>query len=197
MRKGELTKGAILDEAMQIASCVGFAGLSIGQLADEVEMSKRGLFAHFRSKEQLQLQTLDRARKKFVDLVVRTALATDRGEARLRALFDAWLVWSQEALAGGCIFVAASVELDDQPGALRDALVKTQRDWLELIANVAASAVTEGEFREDLDTEQLAHDLYGVMLAHHHTSRLLHDPRAQERTRRAFEALVDAARAKA
>jgi AcrR family transcriptional regulator len=194
MRKGELTKGAILDEAVQIASRVGFAGLSIGQLADEVEMSKSGLFAHFRSKEQLQLQTLDRARRKFVDLVVRTALATDRGEARLRALFDAWLVWSQEALAGGCIFVAASVELDDQPGAMRDALVKTQRDWLELIASVAATAVAEGEFREDLDTEQLAHDLYGVMLAHHHMTRLLHDPRSEERTRRAFEALVAAAR---
>ncbi len=135
-----------------------------------------------------------RQRQKFVDLVVRTALAAERGEARLRALFDAWLVWSQEALAGGCIFVAASVELDDQPGPLRDALVKTQRDWLELIANVAASAVAEGEFREDLDTEQLAHDLYGVMLAHHHTSRLLHDPRSEERTRQAFEALVAAAR---
>jgi len=126
--------------------------------------------------------------------VVRKALATDRGEARLRALFDAWLTWSQEALAGGCIFIAASVELDDQPGALRDALVKTQRDWLEFIASVAATAVTEGQFREDLDTEQLAHDLYGVMLARHHTSRLLHDPRSEERARRAFEALVAAAR---
>jgi AcrR family transcriptional regulator len=195
MRKGELTKGAILDEAVQIASQVGFAGLSIGQLADEVEMSKSGLFAHFRSKEQLQLQTLDRARQKFVDAVVRKTLAAERGEARLHALFDAWLVWSQEALVGGCIFVAASVELDDKPGVLRDALVKTQRDWLEFIANVAASAVAEGEFREDLDTEQLAQDLYGVMLARHHTTRLLHDPRSSERARRAFEALLSAARA--
>lgn len=194
MGKGELTRGAILDQATHMASRVGFAGLSIGHLADEVEMSKSGLYAHFRSKEQLQLQTLDRARQRFVDLVVRPALATERGEARLRALFDSWLVWTQEGLAGGCIFVAAAVELDDQPGPLRDALVRNQRDWLDLIATVASAVVAEGQFRADVDTAQLAHELYGVMLAHHHATRLLHDPAAETRTRHAFESLLAAAR---
>jgi len=194
MRKGELTRTAILDQAVQVASRVGFAGLSIGRLADTVEMSKSGLFAHFQSKEQLQLQVLDRARRSFVDVVVRPALTAQRGEVRVRALLEGWLAWSGGFLDGGCIFVAAAAELDDQPGELRDALVRSERDWLELLATVAGTAIGEGEFRPDLDTEQFAYEVHGVMLAHHHASRLLHDVRAGERSRRAFDSLVRAAR---
>lgn len=189
-----MTRSAILDEAVQIASRVGFTGLSIGQLADEVEMSKSGLFAHFRSKEQLQLQTMERAAQKFVDIVVRPTLATPRGERRMRALFDAWLDWTRETLDGGCIFVAASAELDDRDGPLREALVRNELDWLELIATVAGTAVAEGDFREDLDTRQFAFEVHGVMLAFHHASRLLRDERALERVGRAFESLLTAAR---
>ena len=130
--KGEMTRAAILDEAVQVAARVGFSGLSIGGLAGQVEMSKSGLFAHFRSKEQLQLQTMDRARQRFVDVVVRPALAAPRGEARVRAVFDRWLVWARQSMDAGCIFVAAAAELDDRPGPLRDALVANERDWLEL-----------------------------------------------------------------
>jgi AcrR family transcriptional regulator len=193
MGKGAQTRAAILDEAVQVASRDGFGGLSIGRLAEQAEMSKSGLFAHFRSKEQLQLQTLERARDRFVDVVVRPALGAERGVARLRALFDAWLRWTQESLQGGCIFVAASAELDDRPGPLRDALVQNERDWLELIATVAGTAVSEGQFRADLDLDQFAYEVHGVMLAHHHASRLLRDERAEQRTRRAFESLVAAA----
>ncbi len=194
MSKGETTKTAILDEAVQLASRVGFGGLSIGQLADQAAMSKSGLFAHFKSKEQLQLQTLDRARLKFVDVVVRPALAADRGEARVRALFEAWLGWTGQSLEGGCIFVAAAAELDDQPGPLRDALVKNELDWLELIANVAGTAVAEGEFRDELDVEQFAYEVHSLMLGHQHATRLLRDSKAGERTRRAFDSLVAATR---
>ena len=194
MGKGELTKAAILDEAVQIASRVGFGGLSIGQLADRVEMSKSGLFAHFRSKEQLQLQAMERARQRFVDVVIRPALAAPRGIARVRAVFDGWLEWTHQALQGGCIFVAAAAELDDQPGALRDALVRNERDWLEFISTVAGTAVAEGDLRDDLDLEQFAFEVHGVMLAHHHASRLLQDERAETKTRQAFESLLAGAR---
>ncbi|MGH3332652.1 MAG: TetR/AcrR family transcriptional regulator [Nocardioidaceae bacterium] len=194
MGKGEDTRTAILDEAVQVASRVGFDGLSIGGLAEQTEMSKSGLFAHFRSKEQLQLQTLERARNRFVDVVVRPALASERGVVRVRALFDGWLRWAAEALEGGCIFVAAAAELDDRPGPLRDALVRNERDWLEMIATVAGSAVAEGDFRPDLDLDQFAFEVHGVMLAHHHASRLLRDAAAEARTRLAFESLVAAAR---
>ena len=192
--KGQLTKTAILDEAVQLASRVGFGGLSIGQLAEQASMSKSGLFAHFRSKEQLQLQTLDRARMKFVDVVVRPALAAERGEPRLRALVEAWLGWTGQSLEGGCIFVAAAAELDDQPGPLRDALVKNEQDWLELIANIAGTAIAEGEFQDGLDVDQFAFEVHSLMLGHQHATRLLHDPKAGERTRRAFESLVTASR---
>lgn len=191
--KGEITRAAILDEAVQVAARVGFAGLSIGGLADQVEMSKSGLFAHFRSKEQLQLQTMERARQRFVDVVVRPALAAPRGEARVRAVFDRWLVWARQSMDAGCIFVAAAAELDDRPGPLRDALVANERDWLELLATVAGTAVTEGDFRADLDTEQFAFELHALMLGHHHAARLLRAADADARTQKAFESLLAAA----
>lgn len=194
MSKGQATRVAILDDAVQVASRVGFGGLSIGRLAEQIEMSKSGLFAHFKSKEQLQLQTLEHARQRFIDVAVRPALAAPRGEQRLRVLFDGWHTWESLALAGGCIFVAAAAELDDQPGPLRDALVRSERDWLELLATVAGTAVAEGEFRADIDTEQLAYEVHGVMLAHHHASRLMRDERADRRAYTAFESLVAAAR---
>ena len=195
MRKGDLTRTAILDEALQTASLVGFTGLSIGKLAEQTEMSKSGLFAHFKSMDQLQLQVMQRARERFVDSVVRPALAGPRGVGRIRALFASWLEWSNTALVGGCIFVAASVELDDRPGQLRDSLVQAERDWLELLANVAGTAVTEGEFATDLDTGQFAFEVHALMLGHHHATRLLRDQRATTMTNRAFESIIAAARA--
>ena len=195
MSKGEETRLAILDRAVRLASEVGLTGLSIGKLADALEMSKSGLFAHFQSKETLQLQVLGRASHVFVQEVVRPALAAPRGEARLSALFERWLAWTKTSfLPGGCLFVAAAAELDDRPGPVRDRLVSLQRDWLDLMANVARTAVEQGHFRSDVDTEQFAHDLYAVMLGYHHAARLLRDPKADERARAGFERLSESAR---
>ena len=194
MSKGEATKTSILDEALHVASKVGFEGLSIGQLADRTDMSKSGLFAHFRSKEQLQLQTLDHAAERFTDVVVRPTLKAPRGERRIRELFDRWLDWEAETLAGGCVFAAASIEYDDQPGPMHDALVRQQRDWAEFVATVAGTAVSEGEFRSDLDAKQFAFTLQGLMSGFRHAGRLLRDPEALDRTRAAFEQLLDSSR---
>jgi AcrR family transcriptional regulator len=193
MGKGEETRLAILDEATGLASQVGLGGLTIGSLAARTHLSKSGLFAHFASKEALQAQVLEHASARFVDLVVRPALAAPRGEPRLRALFDRWLAWEADAYPGGCPFVAAMAELDDRPGPVRDQLVRSQLDWLDTIAQVFRTGVAEGRFRADADPEQFAHDLQGVMLAYHHASRLLRDPAAETRARRAFEALLAAA----
>jgi len=193
--KGQQTKTAILDEAVGIASQVGFNALTIGQLAESTGMSKSGLFAHFKSKEALQLETLERGRERFTDLVIRPTLAAPRGIQRVRALLDHWLVWETEALQGGCIFVAGSIEYDDQPGPMRDALVRNQKDWGEFIATVAGTAVSEGDFRADLDTEQFAFMLQGLMYAYHHTARLLRDPKAREHTLGALEQLIAASSA--
>ena len=195
MSKGDDTRAEILDEGVRLASRVGLSGLSIGDLADALSMSKSGLFAHFQSKEALQIQVLDRAAGLFVQEVVRPALEAPRGEPRLSSLFERWLAWARSvALPGGCLFVSAAAELDDQPGPVRDRLVALQRDWLALVARLARSASEERHFRQDLDPEQLAHDLYAVMLGYHHAARLLRDPRAEQRARSGFELLRAAAR---
>ena len=190
MTKGAETKAAILDDAVAIASEVGFTGLTIGQLAERTGMSKSGLFAHFKSKEALQLESLQRARERFTDVVVRPALATPRGVKRVQVLVERWLDWATEGLDGGCIFVASAVEYDDRPGPMRDAVVQNERDWLDTVATVAGTAVAEGDFRADLDTEQFAFTVQGLMLSYHHAKRLLNDPRALEHTRQALDQLI-------
>ncbi len=182
----------MLDRAVEVARRVGLSGLTIGSLAEQAELSKSGLFGHFRSKEALQLRVLEHARGRFEEAVARPALRAARGEPRLRELFERWLRW--DALPGGCPFVAASTEFDDRPGAVRDRLVRDERDMFDMIATVFRSGVGEGQFRADADPEQFAQDFYGVILARHHTLRLLGDERADTRARRAFEALIAAAR---
>ncbi len=192
MGKGADTRQLILDRAAQLASQVGLEGLTIGRLAGALDLSKSGLFAHFRSKEALQLEVLEHAAARFVEAVVKPALAAPRGLPRLRAIFEHWRRWPERsALPGGCFFVQAAAELDDRPGPPRDLLVRQQKDWLDLIANVARSAVSEGHLRRDLDPEAFAFELWGVMLAWHHATRLLGDARADARARDAFEALLD------
>lgn len=194
MGRGEVTRQAILSHAVRLASRIGLEALTIGRLARELQLSKSGLFAHFQSKEALLLQTLDFAAARFIDVVVKPALAAPRGEPRVRALFERWMEWPRVEPLHGCFFVAAATELDDRPGPVRDRLVSLQKDWLEVLASTVATAVREADFREAVDPEQFAHDVYGVMLAYHHAARLLADPRAEERARRAFEKLLDAVR---
>jgi AcrR family transcriptional regulator len=196
MRKGEQTRAAILDRAVQLASAMGLEGLTIGRLADESRLSKSGLFAHFGSKEDLQVRTLERAADRFVEVVVKPALAARRGEPRVRQLFERWLRWPIDVpQPGGCIFVAASAELDDRPGPARDRLAQLQREWLDVLARSVRAARDEGHFRAEVDPEQFAFEVYGIMLVTHLATRLLRDRQALPRARRAFERLLEAARA--
>lgn len=195
MGKGAETRQAILDHAFELARKVGLQGLTIGRLADDLDLSKSGLFAHFQSKEMLQVQVLDTASSRFVETVVRPALTTGRGEPRLRALFERWLEWEGlQRTPGGCIFVHAVFELDDQEGPARERLVQLQKDWLDTMATVVRGAISEGHFVKDVDPEQFAHDLLGIMFAYHHAARLLRDDAAEQRARNAFEALIAAAK---
>lgn len=192
MGKGEETRLAVLDTAVEVARRVGLSGLTIGSLAEQTQLSKSGLFGHFQSKESLQLQVLERARERFEDAVARPVLRAPRGEARVRELVDRWLRWA--AAPGGCPFVAAAAEFDDQPGPVRDRIVRDQRDMLDMITTIFRTAIAEGQFRVDADPEQFAQDIYGVMLAYHHASRLLGDGQAEPRARRAVDALLAAVR---
>ena len=197
MGKGETTKAAILDEATELASLVGLGGLTIGTLAAATKLSKSGLYAHFASKESLQVHVLQHARDRFTDVVLRPTIAAPRGEPRVREFFDRWLTWQSTAFGGGCVFVDAASEFDDQEGPVRDELVRAERDKLESLSLIVGTAVSEGHFRDDVDPEQFAYELEGILLAHHHARRLMRDGRAEERARRAFDRLVDDSRAAA
>jgi AcrR family transcriptional regulator len=195
MGKGEVTRQAILERATALASRCGLEGVSIGHLAEDLGLSKSGLFAHFGAKETLQVEILRFAADRFVQAVVRPALAQPRGEPRVRAIFERWLGWSRShSVPGGCLFVAAASELDDRPGPARDELVRLQKEWMDSIAICFRSGIREGHFRADADPEQFAHDLYSVMLGYHHAQRLLRDPAADSRARASMEALLAAAR---
>jgi AcrR family transcriptional regulator len=195
MRKGEATRAAILEHGVELATETGLDGLTIGRLATDLGLSKSGLFAHFKSKEALQIQVLDAAAERFVEEVVRPAVKQPRGEPRLAALFEQWLAWTKSNSGpGGCVFVAAAAELDDRPGPVRDRLVALQKGWLDVIATVYRTGVEERHFRSDFDAEQFAYDLYSVMLGFHHAARLLRDPRADARANAAFERLLSTVR---
>lgn len=193
--KGPATRGRIVEAALRVASVEGIEGISLGRIAADVGMSKSGLFAHFDSKEELQVDVIQAAVEKFAEVVLRPAFAAPRGEPRLRALFDRWLEWERnESLPGGCIFQHAAVELDDHPGPARDALVTAQQQWLATIARAVEIGVAEGHFRADADPEQVAFQAYGLVLGYHNTRRLLRDPNARTRIQRALDDLIDSAR---
>ena len=194
--KGEETRATVLGTALSLATQVGLEGVTIGKLAEHVGMSKSGLFAHFSSKENLEVAILDEAVARFVALVVAPALKKPRGEPRVRALVDNWIAWSkQDFLPGGCIFVVAAVELDDRPGPARDRFIAAQKDWFAAIAQAARIAIEEKHFRKDLDPEQLAHEIYSVAYGYHFLRRI-HDPaRAERRSRTAFDRILADARA--
>jgi AcrR family transcriptional regulator len=193
--KGEETRAAVLDEAARVVSATGLNGLTIGLLADRMQLSKSGLFAHFKSKEQLQLAVVERAADLYSERVVRPALKAPRGEPRVRALFDHQLRWATGdlALPGGCFFASVAAELDDAPpGPVRDRVVGAERDHEDLVATVFRTGISEGRFRADADPEQFAFDVKGVLLSYHHAGRLLADPKAEDKARTAFEALLQA-----
>jgi len=186
--KGDETRQTVLDHAVEVARRVGLGGLTIGTLAEQTQLSKSGLFAHFRSKEALQIAVLEHAGEDFQSAVARPALKAPRGEPRLRELFERWLEWDSHP--GGCPFIAASTEFDDQPGVVRDRLVSDLRDVFEMICTVFRSGVSEGQFRADANAEQFAQDFYGVILVCHHMTRLFGDPQAQSRARQSLDALL-------
>lgn len=174
-----------------MASRDGLGGLSIGRLATELGLSKSGLFAHFGSKEELEVEVLKAAAGQFSEQVMRPALQAPRGVARLRKMFKNWMAWVNDpGQPGGCIFLAAGAELDDSPGPQRDFLVAAQSALRATLAKAARLAVEEGELRRDLDCEQFAFELQGLVMAYQHSRRLLRDPKAEQHVKAAFERLL-------
>ena len=189
--KGEQTRAAILDQALQIASRLGLEGLTIGSLADATGMSKSGLFAHFGSREDLQLAVLEHAAQLYGNRVLLPALKIARGLPRLRALFAQWLEWTlASGLPGGCIMISAAAEYDDRPGPIRDAVIANQNRGRAISEKAVRLAIEEGHLRPDTDPEQIAFELLAIVLASHNYRRLLGDKEARKRALVAFEQLI-------
>jgi AcrR family transcriptional regulator len=189
--KGEQTRAAILDEALKIASKLGLEGLTIGSLADATGMSKSGLFAHFGSREDLQLAVLEHAAQRYGEMVFVPVLKIERGLPRLRALFERWLDWALESgLPGGCIMISAAFEYDDRPGPIRDAAIANQHRGNAITKKAVRLAIDEGHLSPDTDPEQISFEMLGIVLASHNHRRLLGDKEARRRALTAFDELI-------
>jgi AcrR family transcriptional regulator len=189
--KRRATRDRLLTLGLDAISIGGLSGVTLGSLASAAGMSKSGLFAHFDSKEQLQLDLLDAMAQVAATHVVKPALAAPKGLPRLRALVENWLGWSTRAgLRGGCPIAAALFELDDLDGEVRARVVAMESQWRAQLLAVVDEAVACGELNSDFDRQQLVWELCGIYLSHHASSRLVRDAKAGKRARVAFEALL-------
>jgi AcrR family transcriptional regulator len=190
LQKGQQTRAAILDAALALAANIGLEGLSIGALADVTRMSKSGVFAHFGSREELQISVVREYHAKFADEVFFPALRELRGLPRVKALFERWVRRVSAELDSGCIYISGAVEFDDRPGPVRDALVAMVQDWQSALERAVRLAVDAGHLAKDTDPLQLVFELHGLILALHHDARFLRNAGAIERVRVGFERLV-------
>ena len=189
--KGEETRSQILAAAVQQASASGFESLTIGGLAEKIGMSKSGLFAHFGSKLELQIATLEEAARLYAASVFLPAMKAPRGVKRLRALFENWLTWTQRAsLPGGCPVDAATREYIHQPGAMRDAALERQKQLDRELGKAVQMAVETGELDASADPAQIAYDMTGIVLASYRAALVMGPDEAVRRARKAFEQLL-------
>jgi AcrR family transcriptional regulator len=191
INKGAATRESVVGHALSIALTEGFEGLTIGNIAQAVGMSKSGVFAHFGSREDLQLAVLDAAAQRFTDNVFMPAMREKRGLPRLRAIMRHWVIWMRNE---GCPMVAAAVEYDDRPGAIRDRVVEYQTRLRRELARAVQMAIDTGELKSDCDPEQLAFEIFAVELALHHDSRLFKRSDSMTRAERSMQRLLDSYR---
>ena len=187
---GSKTKLRVLDSALGIVSESGLELLTIGKLANSTGMSKSGLFSHFKSKERLQLDVLKHGAAIFTETVLKPSLKMPRGIPRIRAIYENWNRWADNELPGGCIFIAASFEYDDRPGAVRDYLHNLQSKWIQSLSLVARHAAMKGDFKKSTDSDQFAYELFSLMIGYHHFKRMLTSQKAKKMQDTAFENLI-------
>ncbi len=187
LHKGQQTRAAILDAALGLASHMGLEGLSIGALAEVIQMSKSGVFAHFGSREELQISVIREYHARFEEEVFFPAIKEARGLPRLHALFERWIRRVSVELDSGCIYISGAVEFDDRPGPVRDALASMVLAWHAALARAIRMAIDGGQLRADTDPEQMLFELHGLILALHHDARFLRSPGALDRARVGFQ----------
>jgi AcrR family transcriptional regulator len=181
------TRHDILSVAVDIASAEGMEGVSIGRLATELQMSKTGIFAHFGSKEQLQLATIETAKQIFMEQVVQPALQSPRGISRLKAMLENWLGYVERIVfRGGCFFAAASAEFDSRPGAVRDQIAALTKAWMVGLQEEIAFAQSKKEISSTIKPAQLAFELHAYVQEANWAFKLFNDKSAFVLARRAI-----------
>ncbi|MES2296204.1 MAG: TetR/AcrR family transcriptional regulator [Pseudomonadota bacterium] len=191
MRKGELTRAAILDVALDLASRDGLEGLTIGLLADKMNMSKSGVFAHFGSREDLQMEVLKLYHHRFEQEVFFPSVKEARGIGRLKAMFARWIKRVSVEIASGCIYISGAVEYDDRPGLIREELVSMVRAWQGALLRCVQQAIESGDLKADTDAQQMVYEMYGLILALHHDARFLRQPGSVDRAKLGFARLIE------
>lgn len=189
--KGQQTKAAIVDAALGLATQIGLEGLSIGALAEVMQMSKSGVFAHFGSREELQISVVREYHTRFEDEVFYPAMDAPRGLPRVRALFDNWMKRTSVEIDSGCIYISGAVEFDDRPGPVRDALASSVTTWQDAFKRAIEIAAEEGHFAPDTDASQVAFEIHGLILALHYEARFLRSPGCLDRAWRGFAAILE------
>ena len=190
LQKGRQTKAAIVDAALGLATQIGLEGLSIGALAEVMQMSKSGVFAHFGSREELQISVVREYHTRFEEEVFFPALTAPRGLPRLRSLFDNWMQRTSVELDSGCIYISGAVEFDDRPGPVRDALASSVNTWLDAMRRAVDLAVAEGHLLPETDATQMGFEIHAQILALHYEARFLRSPGSLQRALRAFDGIV-------
>ena len=191
LQKGHHTRAMLLDAALSRASQLGLEGITIGALAQMVDMSKSGVFAHFGSREDLQIAIVDEYYRRFEATVFQPALALPRGLPRVRAMFENWIhLVATEEVQSGCIFISGAVDFDDREGPVRTALQLAIDTWLQALVRAIEQAVQEGHLHADTDPHQMVFEVHGLILSAHYEVRFLHRPGASERIQRGFERIV-------
>jgi AcrR family transcriptional regulator len=182
--RGLRTREAILASAVDIASVNGLDGLTVGSLATQLRMSKSGLFAHFGSKEELQLATIEVARQIFIDQVTRPAIAAPRGMPRLWGLINQWLILVEKRVfSGGCFFSAASFEFDSKRGVVHDRIAAIMREWMDVLTRAVEQAQKAGHIGAKVNSTRLAYEIHGVAMGAHWAHQLFDDKQAYARAR--------------
>lgn len=191
LQKGQQTKAVIVDAALGLATQIGLEGLSIGAVAEVTGMSKSGVFAHFGSREELQISVVREYHVRFEDEVFYPALREPRGLPRLRAMFANWMRRTSAEIDSGCIYISGAVEFDDRPGPVRDALAESVNTWLAAMIRAIVQARQEGQLRADADERQVAFEIHGLILALHYEARFLKNPGSLARATTGFGNILD------
>lgn len=194
MRKGEMTRATILDAALELASRDGIEGLTIGVLAEKMHMSKSGVFAHFGSREDLQIEIVKLYHHRFEQDVFYPSLKESRGLPRLQMMFTRWVNVVAVEITHGCIYISGAVEYDDRPGEIREQLMTMILAWRGALHRCIRQAIDMGHLCEDIDVEQMVYEIYGLILALHHDARFLRLPDSAIRAKNSFDRLINSYR---